>query len=78
MSTRPAMSLEEVQQVLALTDRLGIHREAVKIPLMKGSGGVRQLPNGRLEIVIDAQLEFGLALTQIDAELRRILGSTED
>lgn len=69
--------MEEIHQLLALTDALGIHRESVKIPLAKGLGGVRQLPNGRFEIVIDAQLEFSAALVETERVLRSLLGSED-
>lgn len=77
MSTPSVVSMEEIHQVLALTDALGIHREAVKIPLAKGVGGVRRLPNGRFEIVIDAQLEFSAALVETEKLLRSLLGSED-
>lgn len=74
MNTRPVVSMEEIHRVLALTDSLGIHREAVKIPLAKGVGAVRQLPDGRFEIVIDAEQEFTATLVSVEHQLRSLLG----
>jgi hypothetical protein len=50
------VTLAEIQAVFAVTDALGISREALVIPLAPGRPGrVRRLPNGKLEIVLDAQ-----------------------
>jgi len=48
------VTLTEIQAVFAVTDALGISREALVIPLSPGRPGrVRRLPNGKLEIVLD-------------------------
>jgi hypothetical protein len=48
------VTLAEIQAVFAVTDALGISREALVIPLAPGRPGrVRRLPNGKLEIVLD-------------------------
>ena len=48
------VTLTEIQAVFAVTDALGISREALVIPLAPGRPGrVRRLPNGKLEIVLD-------------------------
>ena len=48
------ITLTEIQAVFAVTDALGISREALVIPLAPGRPGrVRRLPNGKLEIVLD-------------------------
>ncbi|HEX2501563.1 MAG TPA: hypothetical protein VHO73_08895 [Methylomirabilota bacterium] len=50
------VTLAEIQAVFAVTDGLGISREALVIPLVPGRPGrVRRLPSGKLEIVLDAQ-----------------------
>jgi hypothetical protein len=49
------VTLREIERIFAVTDALGISREALAIPLMpRPGGGVRRAPNGRLEIVVDA------------------------
>ena len=49
------VTLAEIQAVFAVTDALGISREALVIPLAPGRPGrVRRLPSGKLEIVLDA------------------------
>jgi hypothetical protein len=50
------VTLAEIQAVFGVTDPLGISREAIVIPLTPGRPGrVRRLPNGKLEIVLDAE-----------------------
>ncbi len=50
-----AVGMNEINKIFTITDALGIHREALVIPLGTGKGRVRRLPNGKLEIVVDAQ-----------------------
>jgi hypothetical protein len=50
-----AVGMAEINKVFEVTDALGIHREAVVIPLGTGTGRVRKLLNGKLEIVVDAE-----------------------
>ena len=51
------VTLAEIQAVFGVTDALGISREALVIPLTPGRPGrVRRLPNGKLEIVLDAEV----------------------
>lgn len=48
--------MKEIDAVFAVIDALGVHREAVVIPLGPESPGrVRRLPSGKLEIVVDAE-----------------------
>lgn len=49
----------EIHRILAVTDALGVHREAVSIPLAaRGMGSVRVTPARRLEIVVPAGTGF--------------------
>jgi hypothetical protein len=51
-----AVTLREIQEIFAVTDAMGISREALVIPLSPGRPGrVRKLPSGKLEIVVDAE-----------------------
>jgi hypothetical protein len=50
-----AVGMAEINKIFAVTDALGIHREALVIPLGTGKGRVRRLPSGKLEIVVDAE-----------------------
>ena len=49
------VTMKEIDAIFAVTDALGIHREKLVIPLGPATPGrVRRLPNGKLEIVVDA------------------------
>ena len=50
------VTLREIERIFAVTDPLGISREALAIPLMPRPGGrVRRMPDGKIEIVVDAE-----------------------
>jgi len=50
------VTMREMERIFEITDRLGIHREAIVVPLgPRIPGRVRRLPNGKLEIVVDGQ-----------------------
>jgi hypothetical protein len=50
------VTLKEIDAIFAVTDALGIHREALVIPLGPVTPGrVRKLPSGKLEILVDAE-----------------------
>ena len=49
------VSMKEIDAIFAVTDALGIHREALVIPLGPATPGkVRRLPSGKLEITVEA------------------------
>jgi hypothetical protein len=53
------VSFKHISRILEITDALGLNREWVEIPLSPESPGVvRRLPNGKLEIIVDAELPF--------------------
>ena len=59
MSLMDTVSFQHITRILEVTDELDISREAVEIPLSPASPGVvRRLSNGKLEIVVDADLPF--------------------
>ncbi|HYB44652.1 MAG TPA: hypothetical protein VEL75_22950 [Candidatus Methylomirabilis sp.] len=62
-----AVGMTEINKVFAVTDALGIHREKIVIPLGTGTGRVRKLLNGKLEIIVDAE-------TPIDEWLKSLPG----
>ena len=53
-----AVGMKEINRIFEVIDGLGIHREHVVIPLGTGTGRVRRLPSGKLEIVVDAETPF--------------------
>ena len=49
------VTMKEIDAIFAVTDALGIHREMLVIPLGPATPGkVRKLPNGKLEITVEA------------------------
>ena len=62
------VTMKEIDAIFAVTDGLGIHREALVIPLGPATPGrVRKLPSGKLEIVVDAE-------TPIEAWVKELPG----
>jgi hypothetical protein len=53
-----AVGMNEINQIFTVIDAMGIHREAVVIPLGTGKGRVRRMPSGKLEIVVDRETPF--------------------
>ncbi len=65
-----AVGMAEINKIFAVTDALGIHRESLVIPLGTGTGRVRKLPSGKLEIVVDAQTPIDEWLEGLPALIR--------
>ena len=65
-----------VRQVIAILDRLGISREAVVIPLSPvHPGGVRVLPNGKLEIQVESETPFERWLPELERMIADVMAS---
>jgi hypothetical protein len=57
--TPQAVSFQQISKILEVADTLGLNREWVEIPLSpENPGFVRRLPNGKLEIIVDAGQPF--------------------
>ena len=68
-----AVSFQQISRILELTDGLGLNREWVEIPLSPETPGVvRKLPNGKLEIVVDAEQPFEEWLGALEQHIRRV------
>jgi hypothetical protein len=66
-----AVTQREIEAIFAVTDALGISREALVVPLAPGvPGRVRRAPGGRIEIVADAE-DFEGFVKRLGEELRR-------
>jgi hypothetical protein len=50
--------MKEINEIFAVTDAMGIHRESLVIPLGTGKGRVRRTPGGKIEIIVDAEVPF--------------------
>ena len=61
-------------QILELTDRLGLNREWVEIPLSAETPGVvRKLQNGKLEIIVDADQPFDEWLSSLEPKITSVM-----
>ena len=60
------VTMKEIDAIFAVTDALGIHREMLVIPLGPAAPGrVRRMPNGKLEITVDAERPIEDWLTEL-------------
>jgi hypothetical protein len=64
------VGMAEINKIFAVTDALGVHREALVIPLGTGKGRVRKLPSGKLEITVDAETPLDEWLEGLPALIR--------
>lgn len=70
-----AVTLKEIEQIFEVLERLNISREAVVIPLRPQSpGSVRRLPNGKFEIVVDANEPLEDWLVTMEQQLQLLAG----
>jgi hypothetical protein len=65
---------QAMERIFAVTDRLGIHRESVVVPLgTRTPGRVRRRPDGKLELTADAA-DFEGWLARLEGELQALAG----
>jgi hypothetical protein len=66
------VQLAQIEQIFAILDRLAISREAVIIPLRpQGTGSVKRLSNGKLEIIVPADLPFEQWYASLEETIRQ-------
>lgn len=77
--TRPMpkdVTFAQINRILELTDALELDREWIEIPLAAASpGNIRKLPNGKIEIVVDADTPFDEWLAAARQRIQQISGS---
>jgi hypothetical protein len=74
MQSRKGVTIQEIEQIFVILDRLGISREAVIIPLRPADpGSVRRLPSGKFEIIVDAAIPLEQWLAGLDPRVRSAL-----
>ncbi len=62
----------EMEKIFEITDRLGIHRESLMVPLgPRDPGRVRKTPAGKIEIVAAAR-DFDAWLASLEAQLQAL------
>ena len=67
-----SVTLREIEKIFAVTDAMGIHRERLVIPLGPGlPGRVRTLPNGKIEIIVDAEIPIDEWVDDLPELIRR-------
>lgn len=70
-----AVTLREIHRIFEVTDRLGIHREAIVIPLApRHPGRVRKMPNGKIEIVVESEDDLDTWIAGLEARIREVTG----
>ena len=66
-----AVTLSEIEKIFTVLERLDISREVVVIPLRPAvPGSVRRLPNGKFEIIVDAQTPIDEWLPELETRLK--------
>jgi hypothetical protein len=74
-----AVTIKEIESIFAITDALGISREALVIPLRtEHPGRVRPLGGGKIEIVVDCDADFDQWLSRLEPELRSAINPARD
>jgi hypothetical protein len=69
-----AVTIAEINRIFEITDRMGIHRESLVIPLMpRHPGRVRRMPNGKLELVVDGE-DFDAWLAGLEEAIKQASG----
>jgi hypothetical protein len=69
------VTIKEIERIFEILDRRGISREAVVIPLRPTSpGAARRLPNGRIEILVEAERPLDEWLPELETRLLEIVG----
>ncbi len=76
MSNFPAVSFTQISQILEVTDQLELSREIVEIPLSpERPGTFRRLANGKIEIVVDADVPFDEWLATVSPKVQALMGN---
>jgi hypothetical protein len=68
------VGMKQINAIFEVTDRLGINREWIEIPLGPESPGqVKKLPNGKYEIIVDSEIPIEEWVSVMEAELKKIM-----
>ncbi len=69
-----ALTLKEIERIFAVTDPLGISREALVIPLRtEHPGRVSIMKDGKLEIVVERDGNFDEFIAALPARIRALM-----
>jgi len=68
------VQLAQIERIFEILDRLAISREAVVIPLRpQGAGNVKRLSNGKLEIIVPADIPFDQWYASLEGAIKQIM-----
>lgn len=68
------VGMKQIDAIFEVTDRLGISREWIEIPLGPESPGtVKKLPNGKYEIIVDAEVPIEQWVSVMEAEIKKMM-----
>lgn len=68
------VGMKQINAIFEITDRLGINREWIEVPLGPESPGqVKKLPNGKYEIIVDAEIPIEQWVNVMEAELKKMM-----
>ena len=68
------VTIREIEAIFAVTDRMGLSREELVIPLLpRHPGRVGRMPNGKLEIVVDAEADFPEYVAGLEDRIRKAM-----
>lgn len=74
-----ALTLKEIEQIFAITDAIGVSREAIVIPLRtEHPGRLAIMKDGKLEIVVERDGEFAEWLSGLEERIRSLMNPAED
>ncbi len=75
MAKLEVITMKEINAVFEVTDRLGISREAVEIPLSPTHpGSVNLLLNGKYEIVVDSDVPLEQWISTMEEMIKQLMG----
>lgn len=68
------IGMREMEAIFSVTDRLGVSREAIVVPLGPASPGkIRRLSNGKFEITVDADRPLEEWVKTMEQEMTALL-----
>ena len=69
------VTFAQINRILELTDEMEMDRKRIEIPLYAMSPGkIQKLPNGKIEIVVDADVPFDEWLVAAKQRLQQVAG----
>ncbi len=71
-----AVTLKEIEKIFEVLDAMGISREAVVIPLRpEHPGRLSLMRDGKLEIVVERDDDFGEWVKTLESRIRQLMDS---